>query len=37
VGEADPIGFVQHCPELAGEAERGAVLGGTAAALLGVG
>ncbi|HEY2319956.1 MAG TPA: amidohydrolase family protein [Solirubrobacteraceae bacterium] len=37
VGEADPIGFVQRCPELAGDAERHGVLGATAAALLGIG
>jgi aminocarboxymuconate-semialdehyde decarboxylase len=36
VGEADPIGFVNRCPELT-EADRAAVLGGTAAELLGLG
>jgi aminocarboxymuconate-semialdehyde decarboxylase len=37
VGEADPIGFVERCPELSDPADRDAVLGGTAAALLGIG
>jgi aminocarboxymuconate-semialdehyde decarboxylase len=36
VGEADPIGFVQRCRGL-GDAQRRAILGGTAAALLGLG
>lgn len=35
VGEADPIGFVRACPAL-DEAGRAAVLGGTAAGLLGL-
>ena len=35
VGEADPIGFVQRCPAL-DEAGRRAVLGATAARLLGI-
>jgi aminocarboxymuconate-semialdehyde decarboxylase len=37
VGEADPIGFVQRCPELSDPGDRDAVLGQTAAALLGLG
>ncbi len=37
VGEADPVGFVTRCPELSDPADRDAVLGATAAALLGVG
>jgi aminocarboxymuconate-semialdehyde decarboxylase len=36
VGEADPIGFVKRCPELADPADRAAVLGATAARLLGL-
>lgn len=35
VGEADPIGFVQRCPGLSNE-QQGAILGGTAANLLGL-
>lgn len=35
VGEADPIGFVRRCPTLTDD-ERGAILGGTATALLGL-
>jgi hypothetical protein len=36
VGEADPIGFVQRC-EVLDDAGRRAILGETAARLLGVG
>ena len=35
VGDGDPVGFVERCPEL-NEADRQAILGGTAAALLGL-
>jgi len=37
VGEGDPIGFVQRCEELSAAADRDAVLGATAARLLGLG
>ena len=37
VGEGDPIGFVQRCPELSDAGDRDAVLGQTAAGLLGLG
>jgi aminocarboxymuconate-semialdehyde decarboxylase len=37
VGEGDPIGFVQRCPELSDPRDRDAVLGQTAGALLGLG
>jgi aminocarboxymuconate-semialdehyde decarboxylase len=37
VGEGDPIGFVTRCPELSDPVDREAVLGQTAAALLGLG
>jgi aminocarboxymuconate-semialdehyde decarboxylase len=37
VGEGDPIGFVQRCPELSDPGDRDAVLGQTAGALLGLG
>jgi len=36
VGEADPIGFVERCPELADPGARAAVLGATAAGVLGL-
>ena len=36
VGEGDPIGFVTRCPELSDPVDRDAVLGQTAAALLGL-
>jgi aminocarboxymuconate-semialdehyde decarboxylase len=36
VGEADPLGFVERCPELADPDARAAVLGATAAGLLGL-
>jgi hypothetical protein len=36
VGEADPLGFVERCPELADPGARAGVLGTTAAGLLGL-
>jgi predicted TIM-barrel fold metal-dependent hydrolase len=37
VGEADPVGFVECCPELADPGARAGVLGATAGGLLGLG
>ncbi len=34
VGEADPVGFVTRCPDIA-NAEKRMILGGTAAELIG--